>query len=59
MYMMLRVDDNVLVPINSDDLGIAVRIAAVVNESRKSTLYAQPRLRAGRLGCKLRTQRVG
>lgn len=41
MYMMLGVDDNVLVPINSDDLGVAVRIATVVNEARKATLCVQ------------------
>ena len=42
MYVMLGVDDNMLVPINSDDLGIAVGIAAVVDEPCKSTLCAQP-----------------
>ena len=42
MYMMLGVDDNVLVPINSDDLSIAVGVAAVVDEPCKSTLCAQP-----------------
>ena len=38
---MRGVDDKVLVPINSDALGIAVGIAAVVDESCKSALCAQ------------------
>lgn len=38
MYMMLGVDDNVLVALHSDDLGVAVGVAAVVDEACKSTL---------------------
>lgn len=33
MDVMLGVDDNVLVPLHSDDLGVAVGLAAVVDEA--------------------------
>ena len=42
MYVMLGVDDNVLVPIHCDDFGVAVGVTAVVDEACKSALSTQP-----------------
>ena len=38
MYVMLGVDNNVLLTVHGDDLGIAVGVAAVIDEARKTTL---------------------
>lgn len=40
MYVSLGIDDNVLMPIHGDDLGIAVGFAAVIDEASKTTLNA-------------------
>lgn len=44
MYMMLGVDDNVLVTLHRNDFGVAVGVTAVVDEARKSTLKSTPKI---------------
>lgn len=40
MYVMLGVDNNVLVTLHGDDFSVAVGVTAVVDEARKPTLRA-------------------
>ena len=48
MYVMLGVDDDVLVTLHGDDFGVAVGVTAVVDEARKSTLRAHQTLNTNR-----------
>ena len=51
MYMMLGVDDNVLMTLHSDDFGVAVGVTAVVDEARKPTLRPYQKFNSKSMTC--------